>query len=230
MFGPDGYLYIGFGDGGSAGDPQNNGQRTDTLLGKMLRIDVESGQPTYSIPPSNPFVNNSAYRPEIWATGLRNPWRYSFDRQTKDLWIGDVGQNRAEEIDFQPASSKGGENYGWRRMEGLGCYPPGSNCDQSGITLPILEYGRQFGQSVTGGYVYRGSSYPALNGFYLYGDFGSGNIWAVQPQGSGWDNRLVLQSQTADFEFRGRRVWRALPRGVSRRDLSDKCGFAYDKR
>ena len=195
VFGPDGYLYIGFGDGGSAGDPQNNAQRTDTLLGKLLRIDVESGQPAYSIPPSNPFVSNTAYRPEIWATGLRNPWRYSFDRQTKDLWIGDVGQNRAEEIDFQPASSKGGENYGWRRMEGLGCYPPGSTCDQSGITLPILEYGRQFGQSVTGGYVYRGSSYPALNGFYLYGDFGSGNIWAVQPQGSGWDNRLVLASQ-----------------------------------
>jgi uncharacterized protein (TIGR03437 family) len=195
VFGPDGYLYLGFGDGGSAGDPQNNAQRTDTLLGKMLRIDVESGQPTYSVPPTNPFVNNSAYRPEIWATGLRNPWRFSFDRETKDLWIGDVGQNRAEEIDFQPASSKGGENYGWRRMEGLGCYPPGSSCDREGITLPILEYGRQFGQSVTGGYVYRGSSYPALRGFYLYGDFGSGNLWAVQPQGSGWDNRLVLASQ-----------------------------------
>jgi uncharacterized protein (TIGR03437 family) len=195
VFGPDGYLYLGFGDGGSAGDPQNNAQRTDTLLGKILRIDVESVQPTYSIPPTNPFIGNSAYRPEIWATGLRNPWRFSFDRQTKDLWIGDVGQNRAEEIDFQPASSKGGENYGWRRMEGLGCYPAGSNCDREGTTLPILEYGRQFGQSVTGGYVYRGSSYPALRGFYLYGDFGSGNLWAVQPQGSGWDNRLVLASQ-----------------------------------
>jgi glucose/arabinose dehydrogenase len=195
VFGPDGYLYLGFGDGGSAGDPQNNAQRTDTLLGKLLRIDVESGQPTYSVPVDNPFVNNSAYRPEIWATGLRNPWRFSFDRQTKDLWIGDVGQNRAEEIDFQPASRRGGENYGWRRMEGLGCYPPGSTCDRTGIALPILEYGRQFGQSVTGGYVYRGSNYPALRGFYLYGDFGSGNIWAVQPQGSGWDNRLLLASQ-----------------------------------
>ena len=114
---------------------------------------------------------------------------------TKDLWIGDVGQNRAEEVDFQSASSKGGENYGWRRMEALGCYPPGSSCDRAGISLPILEYGRQFGQSVTGGYVYRGSNYPALRGFYLYGDFGSGNLWAVQPQGSGWDNRLVLASQ-----------------------------------
>jgi glucose/arabinose dehydrogenase len=195
VFGPDGYLYLGFGDGGSAGDPQNNGQRTDTLLGKLLRIDVESGQTGYSVPLTNPFVNNSGARPEIWAIGLRNPWRFSFDRETKDLWIGDVGQDRAEEIDFQPASSKGGENYGWRRMEGLGCYPPGSSCDQTGITLPILEYGRQFGQSVTGGFVYRGSSYAALRGFYLYGDFGSGNVWAVQPQRAGWDNRLVLASQ-----------------------------------
>lgn len=191
VFGPDGYLYIGLGDGGSAGDPQNNGQRPDALLGKMLRISVE-GQETYSVPPDNPFVNSSGYRPEIWATGLRNPWRYSFDRETKDLWIADVGQGRAEEVSFQPASSRGGENYGWRRLEGLECYPPGSSCDRPGTTLPILEYGRSLGQSVTGGYVYRGSRYPALRGFYLYGDFGTGNLWAVQRQGSGWDNRLVL--------------------------------------
>ena len=191
VFGPDGYLYIGLGDGGSAGDPQNNAQRTDAVLGKLLRINVDSGS-TYSIPPDNPFVNNGAYRPEIWATGLRNPWRYSFDRETRDLWIADVGQNRAEEVDFQPASSKGGENYGWRRLEGLECYPPGSSCDRNGVTLPILEYGRTLGQSVTGGFVYRGSRYPALRGFYLYGDFGTGNLWAVQREGAAWDNRLIL--------------------------------------
>lgn len=192
VFGPDGYLYVGTGDGGSAGDPQNNAQRTDTLLGKMLRIDVEGGQATYTAPPDNPFVNSAGARPEIWATGLRNPWRYSFDRETKDFWIADVGQDRAEEVNFQPASSRGGENYGWRRMEGLQCYPATSSCDRNGLTLPVLEYGRSLGQSVTGGFVYRGSRYPALLGFYLYADFGSGNLWGVQRQGAGWDNRLLL--------------------------------------
>lgn len=192
IFGPDGFLYIGFGDGGSGGDPQNNGQRLDTLLGKMLRIDVESGQNPYAIPPTNPFANTTGARPEIWAYGLRNPWRYSFDKETSDFWIADVGQDRAEEVNFQPASSKGGENYGWRRMEGLQCYPPGATCDRSGITLPILEYGRQLGNSVTGGFVYRGTRYPALHGWYLYGDFGSGNLWGVQRVGSEWDNRLLL--------------------------------------
>ena len=192
VFGPDRYLYVGLGDGGSAGDPQNNAQRPDALLGKMLRIRVEPDQATYGVPSDNPFVNNNSYRPEIWATGLRNPWRYSFDRETKDLWIADVGQGRAEEVNFQPAASKGGENYGWPRTEGLECYPPVSTCDRTGATLPILEYGRTLGQSVTGGFVYRGSRYPDLRGFYLYGDFGSGNLWAVQRQGSTWDNRLVL--------------------------------------
>ncbi len=162
------------------------------VLGKMLRIRVEPDQATYGVPSDNPFVNNNSYRPEIWATGLRNPWRYSFDRETKDLWIADVGQGRAEEVNFQPAASKGGENYGWPRTEGLECYPPGSTCDRTAATLPILEYGRALGQSVTGGFVYRGSRYPDLRGFYLYGDFGSGNLWAVQRQGSTWDNRLVL--------------------------------------
>jgi len=193
LFGPDGYLYIGLGDGGSAGDPQNNAQRGDALLGKMLRINVE-GQTTYSVPPDNPFAGNSSYLPEVWATGLRNPWRYSFDRETKDFWIADVGQNRAEEVNFTSASSRGGENYGWRRLEGLECYPPGSSCDRNGVTMPILEYGRSLGQSVTGGFVYRGSRYPALRGFYLYADYVSGNLWAVQRQGSGWDNRLILRT------------------------------------
>jgi uncharacterized protein (TIGR03437 family) len=193
-FGPDGFLYIGLGDGGGGGDPQNNGQRPDALLGKMLRIDVESGQAPYRVPPDNPFVNNIGYRPEIWATGLRNPWRYSFDRETGDLWIADVGQNRAEEVNFQPASSRGGENYGWNRMEGLQCFPAGSSCNRDGLTLPILEYTRQQGISVTGGYVYRGSRHPSLRGVYLYGDYGTGNIWAVQRQDGGWVNRLVLAS------------------------------------
>ncbi len=148
----------------------------------------------YAIPADNPFRNDSAYRPEIWATGLRNPWRYTFDRETRDLWIADVGQNRAEEVNFQPASSRGGVNYGWNRMEGLQCLPASGTCDRTGLTMPILEYTRQLGVSVTGGYVYRGSRYPALRGFYLYGDFGSGNLWAVQPSGSAWDNRLVLAS------------------------------------
>jgi uncharacterized protein (TIGR03437 family) len=192
VFGPDGYLYVGLGDGGSAGDPQNNAQRPDALLGKLLRIRVDPREAPYGVPADNPFINNNSYRPEIWATGLRNPWRYSFDRETKDLWIADVGQGRAEEVNFQPAASKGGENYGWRRTEGLECYPPASRCDRTGITPPILEYGRTLGQSVTGGFVYRGSRYPDLRGFYLYGDFGSGNLWAVQRQGSTWDNRLVL--------------------------------------
>jgi uncharacterized protein (TIGR03437 family) len=194
MFGPDGFLYVGLGDGGSGGDPENNGQRNDALLGKMLRIDVESGSGTYTVPSNNPLVNNSGTRPEIWAMGLRNPWRYTFDRETGDLWIADVGQNRAEEVNFQPASSRGGENYGWRRMEGLQCYPSGSSCDRSGLTMPVVEYTRGEGVSVTGGYVYRGSRYPALRGFYLYADFGTGNIWALQRAGDAWDNRRALAS------------------------------------
>ena len=198
VFGPDGYLYIGTGDSGGSGDPDNAAQNPNELRGKMLRIDTESGQTPYGIPPGNPFVNRQEYRPEIWAMGLRNPWRYSFDRQTGDLWIADVGQNRAEEINFQPASSTGGENYGWDRMEGLECYPPGSSCDRSGLTLPIHEYGRTQGTSVTGGFVYRGTRYPALQGIYIYGDYGSGRIWGIRRTADGWENRELLQ---APFEI-----------------------------
>ncbi|HYP06314.1 MAG TPA: PQQ-dependent sugar dehydrogenase, partial [Bryobacteraceae bacterium] len=202
MFGPEGYLYIGLGDGGSGGDPQNNGQRNEVLLGKMLRINVEGGQATYTTPADNPFINSSGgTRPEIWATGLRNPWKYSFDRETKDLWIADVGQNRAEEVNFQPGSSRGGENYGWRRMEGLECFQPTSGCDRTGLTLPVLEYPRSQGQSVTGGYVYRGSSFPGLRGFYVYSDFGSGNLWGLQRDGSNWDNRLLLATNRSVSTF-----------------------------
>jgi uncharacterized protein (TIGR03437 family) len=191
-FGPDGYLYIGMGDGGSGGDPQNNGQNRATLLGKMLRIDVEGDPGRVRIPASNPFVNTAGTRPEIWALGLRNPWRFSFDRATGDLWIADVGQNTHEEIDFQPASSPGGENYGWNRMEGMHCFEDG--CNQQGLTLPVAEYDHSQGCSVTGGFVYRGSLSPALRGTYIYGDYCSGRIWGVEREATAWGNRLLLAS------------------------------------
>jgi len=195
-FGPDGYLYIGFGDGGSGGDPQNNGQGKRTWLGKMLRIDTESDLNRYRVPDTNPFVRDDPWLPEIWSYGLRNPWRYSFDRETGDLWIGDVGQNRAEEVSFQPASSRGGENYGWRLMEGLQCYSPSPNCDQTGLTLPLIEYTRQRGDvSVTGGFVYRGSRFPALRGTYLYADYATGRMWGITWTGGGVQNRLLLESR-----------------------------------
>ena len=193
-FGPDGFLYIGFGDGGSGGDPQNNGQDFETWLGKLLRIDTESGRAPYAVPPSNPFTGDARRRPEIWALGLRNPWRYSFDRETGDLWIGDVGQNRAEEINLQSSLSKGGENYGWRVMEGAACFNPPQNCDRNGLTAPVLEYTRGQGVSVTGGYVYRGAAFPALRGTYIYGDYESGRIWGIRKQGTQFDNRLLLDS------------------------------------
>ena len=183
QFGPDGYLYIGMGDGGSGGDPGNRAQSLSTLLGKMLRIDV-NGNP-YSVPPSNPFANNTAARPEIWSTGLRNPWRFSFDRATGDLWIADVGQGEWEEVDIQPATSIGGENYGWRLMEGTHCYNPSTNCNPGNLVLPVLEYDHSSGAcSVTGGYVYRGASSPRLQGMYIYGDYCNGKIWGVSRTGS----------------------------------------------
>ncbi len=193
-FGPDGYLYIGMGDGGSAGDPQNRAQNPQTRLGKMLRVDVETDLSGVRIPPDNPFVNDSRYLPEIWALGLRNPWRFSFDRATKDLWIADVGQGRFEEVDFQTASSRGGENYGWNRTEGLECYPSGNNCNRDGITLPVIAYSHAEGCSVTGGFVYRGNRLPALRGMYLYGDYCSGKIWALSRENGRISNRLLLST------------------------------------
>jgi glucose/arabinose dehydrogenase len=179
-FGPDGYLYFGLGDGGSEGDPQDNGQSMTTLLGKMLRIDPRpsNGRP-HGIPPGNPFVGRPGVPPETWASGLRNPWRFSFDRETGDLWIGDVGQNEWEEVDFQPASSRGGENYGWRRFEGTHRY------DRSPVTGPVVppvyEYSHQGGGCVvTGGYVYRGSAIPQLRGAYIFADFCMGRIMALR--------------------------------------------------
>jgi glucose/arabinose dehydrogenase len=195
-FGPDGYLYIGLGDGGSGGDPQGYGQNRNSLLGKMLRIDVDGGSP-YGIPASNPFVNSPTTLDEIWALGLRNPWRFSFDRQTGDLWMGDVGQNEWEEIDFQPASSVGGENYGWRCYEGTHPFNT-NNCPNVGtLTMPVAEYENSspIGCSVTGGFVYRGFNYPQLFGKYLYTDYCTGRLWTVVPNGiGGWTN-----TQLADF-------------------------------
>ncbi|MGH7630425.1 MAG: PQQ-dependent sugar dehydrogenase [Gemmatimonadales bacterium] len=174
-FGPDGYLYVGLGDGGDANDPQGNGQSLTTLLGKLLRIDVDGGVP-YAIPPDNPFAATAAARAEIWSYGLRNPWRFSFDRLTGDLYIGDVGQREIEEIDVSPAASGAGRgvNYGWDVMEGRECFEPSSGCDQSGLVLPAAQYNHGDGCSVTGGYVYRGSAIPALQGTYFYSDFCSG--------------------------------------------------------
>lgn len=206
-FGPDGYLYIGFGDGGSAGDPQGNGQNLRTLLGKILRVDVRDravpNGKLYDIPPDNPFVNVGDARPEIWAYGLRNPWRFSFDRITGDLWIGDVGQNRWEEIDFQPASSTGGENYGWDIYEAAHTHPGGKAAgDVSGFVRPVVEYDRKAGSSVTGGYVYRGDQHPTLRGTYLYADFTEGRIWGLQRGSDGTvRTRLLLDTDLLISSF-----------------------------
>ena len=181
-FGPDGYLYIASGDGGSGGDPQNNAQRLDNLLGKILRIDVNAGT-SYAVPSSNPFVNTAGARGEIWSYGLRNPWRFSFDRTTGDMFVGDVGQSSWEEIDYEPAGS-GGRNYGWRLMEGTHCFNPASNCNDGSLTLPILEYSHSFGCSVTGGFRYRGGG-SAFYGAYFYADYCSGRIWSATPDSSG---------------------------------------------
>lgn len=185
-FGPDGYLYIGMGDGGGFGDPGNRAQSLTTLLGKVLRIDVNAtaNGRNYAIPATNPWVNKGGWD-EIWAYGLRNPWRWSFDRASGDLWIADVGQGRYEEVNRSSRSAGGGRgaNYGWRVMEGRHCYSPPSGCNTKGKVLPLIEYGHVVSGddncSVTGGYVYRGSAYPMLHGGYLYGDFCSGRIWAV---------------------------------------------------
>lgn len=212
-FGSDGYLYIGMGDGGSGGDPQNRAQNPAVLLGKMLRIDVDGGgdppdcdsDGNYTIPPTNPFVNGSGGDcDEIWHTGLRNPWRFSFDRQTHDMFIGDVGQQNWEEVNFQPASSSGGENWGWRCYEGnheyntTGCQPP------EAYDFPFFEYSHSLGIAVTGGFVYRGTDYPDLQGYYLFADYGNGRAWLSYPDGGGgWDTSTIgfLPSVTSPSAF-----------------------------
>jgi len=184
-FGPDGYLYIGLGDGGSGGDPGNRSQNKMELLGKMLRIDVDQGNP-YAIPNTNPFYGSSSARNEIWALGLRNPWRFSFDRHTGDLWIADVGQNAFEEINFQPASSKGGENYGWKCYEGNQPYQP-SGCESvNDLTFPVHDYPLGDDCSVTGGYVYRGSVSSPFYGRYFFADFCSDRIWTLHKVDGNW--------------------------------------------
>ena len=204
-FGPDGYMWIGMGDGGAANDLFQNGQNPASLLGKMLRLDVlgDTAQP-YTIPADNPWVdadwNGADVRDEIWAVGLRNPWRFSFDRQTGDLWIADVGQNQWEEVNFTPATGAGGLNYGWPIMEATHC--TGGDCNAAGLEMPILEYGREGGCSITGGYVYRGQAFPALIGVYLYADYCSGEIWAAAPDSAGgWNSSVLLQTNLAITSF-----------------------------
>ncbi len=215
-FGPEGYLYVGTGDGGSGGDPGNNAQNTLSLLGKILRIDVGDrpqapppalgafvlyipavfkGDPApYAIPGSNPFFDNPAYRGEIWTLGLRNPWRFSFDRGTGDLYIGDVGQSSREEVDHQPAASGGGENYGWRCKEGSLNYNFTGNCSSLTLVAPVAEYDHLLGCSITGGFVYRGPGNAAMQGIYFYSDYCSGRIWGLQRDGPTWATSMLLDS------------------------------------
>lgn len=184
-FGPDGKLYIGMGDGGSGGDPQGNGQNRNVLLGKILRLEV-SGTGQASVPGDNPFVGQTGMRPEIWSYGVRNPWRFSFDRLTHDLYIADVGQNAHEEIDAGTDVTQFGRglNYGWNRMEGRACYNPPGSCDQTGLTPPVLDYGHSEGCSVTGGYVYRGTAVTALQGLYFYADYCQGWVRSFRLSGT----------------------------------------------
>jgi len=185
-FGPEGFLYIGLGDGGLADDPMGNGQNKGSLLGSILRLDVDgaSENSLYQIPVTNPFVGISGARPEIWAYGLRNPWRFSFDTATGHLWAGDVGQNLWEEINM----IRKGLNYGWNTMEGFHCFRPTTSCDEIGLELPVFEYPNGTDCSVTGGYVYRGIRLPALYGVYLYADYCSGKIWGLR-----YDDQSIIE-------------------------------------
>lgn len=250
-FGPnDGYLYIGFGDGGSGGDPGNRAQNRQIWLGKMLRIDVDVDPDPYVVPPDNPFVGDPGTLDEIWALGLRNPWRWSFDRDTGDLYIGDVGQGAREEINFQPASSAGGENYGWRCMEGFLCTGlSGCVCNAEALTLPIRDYGRGEGTTVIGGNVYRGQAIRDLRGTYFYADYGSGRIWSLrmvdgkvtqfenrtaelQPIGGGLTQITSFGEDGAGEMYilsRGGRVFKIVPDGLAIGDMNgDGAVNAFD--
>jgi glucose/arabinose dehydrogenase len=184
-FGPDGMLYIALGDGGSGGDPQGNGQNRNVLLGKILRLAV-ADDGTASVPADNPFAGQAGARPEIWSYGLRNPWRFSFDRATGDLYIGDVGQNAVEEINASTDVSQFGRgaNYGWNIVEGNSCFSPATGCSRAGLTAPVLTYGHGQGCSVTGGYVYRGSAIPSLAGHFFYADFCAGWVRSFRLAGA----------------------------------------------
>lgn len=201
-FGPDGYLYIASGDGGSGGDPNGNGQSLSTLLGKLLRIDVR-GHATYAIPPTNPFASSPTARKEIWAYGLRNPWRFSFDSDG-GLYVGDVGQNAWEELDYEAPGSSGGRNYGWNRWEANHAYPPGSSApSKTGYKFPVWEYANPVvGEAIVGGYLYEGTRFPGLRGTYFAGDYEVGKIWGLRHSGSAWSSRLLIDS-TAWFSSFG---------------------------
>lgn len=235
-FGPDGYLYIGMGDGGSANDPQGNGQNKKTMLAKMLRIDINTNN-SYEIPTTNPFVNDTSYLPEIWALGLRNPWRWSFDRLNGDLWIGDVGQDTWEEVDYTPASSNGGENYGWRCYEGLADFNQTACSSKNNFVFPIQVYKHNVnadGCSITGGYVYRGLTCSYLYGQYIYADYCSGYIWAIKKLEGIKDsfvNRKIYQfakNQISSFgeDVHGEMYLCALAEG-SVYSIADTCHFDY---
>ena len=201
-FGPDGFLWIGLGDGGGAGDQFQNAQNPGTLLGSMLRIDIDGADP-YGVPESNPFINNPDARNEVWAIGLRNPWRYSFDRLTGDLYIADVGQGGSEEVHFTPATSTGTENYGWPIIEGSFCYQSDS-CNIEGLVRPVAEYDHAGGNcAVTGGYVYRGTLSPGLWGTYVYADYCSGRFWGLRVTEEGVENRFFFQRAGALFSSFG---------------------------
>ena len=197
LFGPDGLLYAGYGDGGSAGDPQRNGQKPSTLLAKLLRIDpTPDGDAAYTIPPDNPYASGGGTRPEIWSTGLRNPWRFSFDAATGDLWIGDVGQNAIEEIDHVPAADGAGKgtNFGWSAYEGSSRYNDDQDAPDSWMPVYEYEHGAD-GCSVTGGFVYRGQAIPALQGAYVYGDYCAAGVRALVADGNQVTDRAVLSDQ-----------------------------------
>lgn len=199
-FGPDGMLYLGLGDGGSGGDPQNNSQNSQTLLGKLIRLNVDNPISGSIIPADNPFVNDPNTLSEIWALGLRNPWRIAFDSVTGNLFIADVGQAEFEEVNFQPANSKGGENYGWNIAEGPACFNS-STCNMNGLTPPIASYDHTEGCSITGGQVYRGSLYPDLAGRYLYGDFCTGRIWSAQNVNNNWQIEILRENGSGMLTF-----------------------------
>ena len=225
-FGPDGFLYVGTGDGGGGGDPLGSGRSLGTLLAKVLRLDVSPGASTndqpYGIPADNPFVDTPGARPEIFVTGLRNPWRFRFDLPTRDLWIGDVGQGAWEEVDVVRAGQSG-LDFGWNRMEGFHCYEPKTDCDQTGLTLPVAEYGHDQGCSITGGTVYRGSDVPRLVGQYLFSDYCSGTVWSIPAAGDG-PRAATGQTRVGPLDQRHRRgagrravrhrpAWRPAPDG-----------------
>jgi glucose/arabinose dehydrogenase len=205
VFGLDGYLYIGMGDGGSAGDPQGYSQNGQSLLGKLLRLDVSGqafDQAYVTIPHDNPYIHNSSLAPQVWVLGLRNPWRFSFDRRTGDLYIGDVGENVWEEINFQPADSLGGENYGWNIMEGQQQQAYSDLPVSNDLVAPIVEYRHNMGCAVTGGYVYRGEALTALQGVYFFSDYCFGTIWSLYRDGNGrWIPDVFMQTHLTVSSF-----------------------------